>query len=258
MISKSNRLRLLFIEASRHKEYQNRWHSDDAWRKILQENHNAKAITKKEVNTPLPDAILDDELCLITNKRGINIDNKTVKVRFYFITSEETTKEQIKISRDKWKQIHDDFVIPRKKARVDVHIGSPCCVRLPSIAPRPSSRRNEDILAKIGGYWESANAKALFAPSSPDNVGTGVVLSSRVALLKDLLNDPEEIVNYVNKATEEGCELSVKDTGIVLHKITYLLQAYKFALLYMNGKTWEQCCEMAIKAMENVDVENGE
>ena len=46
LASKSFQLGQLFIKASRHKQYQNKWYGDNIWRKIIEQNHNSGPITK--------------------------------------------------------------------------------------------------------------------------------------------------------------------------------------------------------------------
>ena len=113
-----------------------------------------------------------------------------------------------------------------------------------------------EIANNIGDWWYSTEARVHFAPSSSGDEGADVIISSFIELLEDLLNNQSKIANHVNRATEKGCELSLNYTGIILHKISSLRQAYLFALKHMNEKTWQECCEMSIKTMQNVGIKS--
>ena len=119
-MSKSFQLRQLFIQASRHKPYQNKWYGDNVWGKILEQNYNSGPITKKEINTALPNAILDDDLTLICNKRRVtNEENKKVNGMFYFIANKQTNYKQIHdVPVSMWQDIYNCSRIPRNNKRL--------------------------------------------------------------------------------------------------------------------------------------------
>ena len=120
LMSKSFQLRQLFIQASRHKPYQNKWYGDNVWGKILEQNYNSGPITKKEINTALSNAILDDDLTLICNKRKVtNEENKKVNGMFYFIANKQTNYKQIHdVPVSMWQDIYNCSRIPRNNKRL--------------------------------------------------------------------------------------------------------------------------------------------
>ena len=121
-MSKSFQLRQLFIRASRHKPYQNKWYGDNVWRKILEQNHNSGPITKKEINTVLPNAILDDGSTLICNKQKVtNEENRKVNGMFYSIANGQTNDKQINDApTSMWQDICNCSRIPRNNKRLRV------------------------------------------------------------------------------------------------------------------------------------------
>ena len=75
----------------------------------------------------MPDAILDDELKLICNKRKVtNEENKKVHGMFYFITYQQTNNKQINdVPASVWQDIYNTTRIPwnNKRLRVELPIG---------------------------------------------------------------------------------------------------------------------------------------
>ena len=66
-------------------------------------------------------------------------------------------------------------------------------------AVTPPPRSNDELAKEIGGFWESTKARNLFAPGSPLDVGTEVILSSHIDLLEDIMNDPRSLSENVEK-----------------------------------------------------------
>ena len=103
------------------------------------------------------------------------------------------------------------------------------------VASPPLPRRNEDIIAaKIGGYWESTEARNLFAPSSPPG-GMDIILSLRIGILKGIINNPMTMKNFVSNMKED-CELRTEEIIYYSQKSTYLYYAYELALQYLSEK----------------------
>ena len=127
--------------------------------------------------------------------------------------------------------------------------GRPCfCVTYLSTdngtaTPQPLPRRSDEIIAKIGGYWESTEARNLFAPSSPSG-GMDIILSLRIGVLKGIINNPMCINNFVSNMKED-CELKTEEVIYYSQKATYLYYAYELALHHLpeRNKTWAQCYE---------------
>ena len=97
------------------------------------------------------------------------------------------------------------------------------------VASPPLPRRNEDIIAaKIGGYWESTEARNLFSPSSRSG-GLDIIVSLRMVTLKSMINNPRKVKQYVQNYNEES-ELSMEEIIYMSQKATYLYYAYEIVM----------------------------
>ena len=116
--------------------------------------------------------------------------------------------------------------------------GRPCfCVTclstdIGTTAPQPLPRRNDEAITKIGGYWESTDARNQFAPSSPAG-GMDIILSLRMNTLKDCINKPKLVKEIVHE-TNDKSELTIEETINYMHKATYLYYAYECALKHLG------------------------
>ena len=106
-----------FLQASNDQKYHNKWYSDDAWRKIVENDFGLKDITKQNINKALLSTTLCHPLKLHDNKRRITTEeNKSFKGYFYLIANEFTTKEILSVKLD-WNLIYFNYRLPRSKKR---------------------------------------------------------------------------------------------------------------------------------------------
>ena len=82
-----------FLQALNEQKYHNKWFSDDACRKIIENDFGLKDITKQNINKALLSSTLCHPLKLYNNKRKIATEAKTLKGYFYLIENETAIKE---------------------------------------------------------------------------------------------------------------------------------------------------------------------
>ena len=68
------------------------------------------------------------------------------------------------------------------------------------------------------------------------------------------MNEPMKRNEFVNRATEKGCELNTEESNLIFIKSYYLRMAYLYALKKMNGATWEKCCKKAIQKLRRTGI----
>ena len=83
---------------------------------------------------------------------------------------------------------------------------------------------NEELSNKVGGYWDSTIAKNLFAPSSPNGC-TDVVLSLRIDLSCQLMNEPSKRNEFANWATKKGCELNAEESNEIFVRCLFFTKS---------------------------------
>ena len=107
---------------------------------------------------------------------------------------------------------------------------------------------------EIGGWWDTKEARNIFAPTSPVG-GTDIIVSLRIDLLDSVLTS-KNVEKVVNKATE--CKLDDKHAVEIVYKCLYLRQAYQIALekIATPQTTWEDCCREAIEKLANVGIKS--
>ena len=71
-----------------------------------------------------------------------------------------------------------------------------------------------------------------------------------------ILNNNEEVSSIVNKASEENCELSSKQSIIMLQRILYLQNAFFNILISDLDEpfSFKLCCKKAIKQMNEIGI----
>ena len=113
-MTKLNKLRTCFLEASQIPQYQNKWFPDVAWAKIMIEHYSFDSVTKVNINRVLPDLQLTPPLKLQKNVRRINLsNNKTTNGYFYLIDNKCSTQKLF--HNQMWDYIYENYTIPRKK-----------------------------------------------------------------------------------------------------------------------------------------------
>ena len=83
----------------------------------------------------------------------------------------------------------------------------------------PPPRRHDEIVDEIVGWWDTTEARNIFAPTSPVG-GTEIVVMLRIELLDSPINNPRKLEKVVNKATE--CKLEDKYAVEIVYKCLYL------------------------------------
>ena len=128
----------------------------------------------------------------------------------------------------------------------------PGCPRDVVVTPPP--RRHDEIMNEIGGWWDTKEARNIFAPTSPVG-GTDIIVSLRIDLLDSVLTS-KNVEKVVNKATE--CKLDDKHAVEIVYKCLYLRQAYQIALekIATPQTTWKDCCREAIEKLANVGIKS--
>ena len=113
-MTKLNKLRTRFLEASQNTQYQNKWFPDVAWAKIMIEHYYFDSVTKLNINRVLPDLQLTPPLKLQKNtKRIILSDETSIKAHFYLIDNKCSTQKLF--HKQTWVYIYENYTIPRKR-----------------------------------------------------------------------------------------------------------------------------------------------
>ena len=92
----------------------------------------------------------------------------------------------------------------------------------------PLTEKNHKIANSIKSFWDSPDAKNLFAPSKPDLNRINFAISFCVDLLQNIIDHPELIVKHIDKVDEY--KMSFQEACSIKDKFTYLRQAYIIAL----------------------------
>ena len=108
---------------------------------------------------------------------------------------------------------------------------------------------------EIRGWWDTTEARNIFAPTSPVS-GTDTVVMLRVDLLDSVINNPRKSEKVVNKTTE--CKLDDNDAAEIIYKYLYLRQAYQNALdkITIPQITWGDCYREAVEKLAGVGITN--
>ena len=112
-MSKSFVIRKHFLDACQIRQCRNKWYRDNAWMEILTKHYNLTTITKKQLNTALPDVILDDPLKLHYSRQAMRLeDGKQKHALFYFIEDDKCTTSQLKHPKS-WVHTYNNYILPR-------------------------------------------------------------------------------------------------------------------------------------------------
>ena len=71
-------------------------------------------------------------------------------------------------------------------------------IELRTISTPPIPKKNKLVSSLIGSFWDSKEAKKVFAPNSPNEKGTNVAFRSYIDLLESFQKDPTIMAKYVN------------------------------------------------------------
>ena len=123
-MTKTNALRLVFLEASTEHQFQNKWLTDEAWVEILNDTICHFVVTKELLNKALSGLYLTPPLQLITNKKR-NICSKRM-IYFYFIANGNSDKQKYQNPNNSWADISNSVRIPRKRLRVALPVLGKC------------------------------------------------------------------------------------------------------------------------------------
>ena len=115
-------------------------------------------------------------------------------------------------------------------------------------------KKRKTIYNQIGNYFNSPEAVRLFNPKSDESVED--CLSRRIDFFDSILNNREDVSYIVNKESEDNCEVTSKQSIVMIRRILYLQNAY-FIMLSNDVNeliSFKRCCKKAIKQTNEIDV----
>ena len=256
---KSLVIRKHFLDACQIRLCRNKWYGDNAWMDILTEHCNLTTITKRQLNSTLPDIVLEDPLKPHYSRQAMRLEEGThKKAVFYFIEDNNCTRRQLQHPKS-WVDTYHNYVlprIPRKRPRLDCSTSERDEIDVcdENVEGRIGTRNNgneiiefpplnEDIAKNIGDWWDSPEARKLYAPTSLGDVK--IELNILIDLLEEFIHNPRRM---------EGGEIDDSKATKIIHKSIILRLAYVLALEHRPAKTWEWCCKEAIKKAESMGI----
>jgi len=144
-MSNSLVIRKHFLDACQIRQCRDKWYGDNAWMDILTEHYNLTTITKRQLNSTLPDIILEDPFKLHYSRQAMRLeDGKRKHVLFYFIEDDTCARSQLQ-HPESWEDTYNNYVLPRmprKRPRLCPDGDGECPPGRPQVVT-PPPRRND-------------------------------------------------------------------------------------------------------------------
>ena len=257
-------------------KFRGRWVCDETWFRVLKvdypnlESLHDKGFNRSNLNKAIASVFkhtIDDFTgANATGKfrRGFSLtcpyDKKSKrKVWYYFVTDKGTLVERppegsqlvtppedatIRPSRSRLRENEGDDVARSIRQRIEENesSGSKTMANSNSTVVLPYG----DCLAKSYSYWNSPEARKLFAPSesSKDDLLTDI-LCRRIEKLRNVSSFPEGWRDVIETHDKDNL-CTANDINIIRQKSQLLCLAYLYALESMNNWQWmADCCSSA-------------